>query len=108
MPGVDRVVARLLERAQEQRREGLAGCRAVSDDRLEQLSLARHPARGIGAVRTLRERRDGQAERRQPVDELQDRLVLGMLVHAVDRRSPGAREHAAHGLVRQQHQLLDE
>ena len=31
-----------------------------------------------------------------------------MLVHAVERRAAGSREHASHRLVREQHELLDE
>ena len=48
VPAVDRVVARDLERAQQQRAEGLAGGRPLTQDRLEQLGLARHCARGRG------------------------------------------------------------
>ena len=71
MPDVDGVVARLLERAQEQRRERLARRRPVPEDRLEQLGLPGHRSARPPSPRALGERRDGQAERRQPIDELQ-------------------------------------
>ena len=105
---VDRVVARELERAQEQRAEGLARRRAARAARLEQLRLARHRARGCGAVARSGSGATGRPSAVSRVGELQQRLVLRMLVHAVERRAPGAGEQAADGLVREQHELLDE
>ena len=102
------VVARDLERAQQQRAEGLAGGRPLAHDRLEQLGLPRHGARGRGALGALRQRRDRQAERGQAIGQRQQRLVLRVLVDAVERRAAGSREHAPHRLVREQHELLDE
>ena len=72
-------------------------------------SACRATAReACGAVRALGERRDRQAERGQAVGQREQRLVLRMLVHAVERGAAGAREQAADGLVGEQHELLDE
>ena len=109
MPAVDRVVARHLERAQQQRAEGLARRRPLAHDRLEQLRLARHGTRRRGAApRARAAATTGRPSARQAIGQRKQRLVLGMLVDAVERRAAGAREQAPDGLVREQHELLDE
>ena len=106
---VARVVARLLERAQDERGKRLLpapGLRRRS--RVTALADARRQARGLGRREVLGHGGRRHLEVGELGEEELDRLRVGALVDAVERLAAPAGEQLRDGLVRGDHQLLDE
>ena len=110
VPEVARRVARLLERAQDQRRPGEAAA-VLADARLEDEAAEAAVELGqLGRRHRLagRERRRGHPELLELVEELARARRLGRLVHAVERVRLLAQQVLGHGLVGGEHELLDQ
>ena len=107
---VARVVVRLLQRAQDERGERLLptlGLAHVLGDALARLRGEAGRVRRGHAV-ALRNGRGRHLEVGELREHELDRLRLGRLVDAVERVAPAAREELGDGLVREDHQLLDQ
>jgi hypothetical protein len=107
---VRRVVARLLQRAEDERRESFppspAGAHVLGD------ALARGGRelgrRGRRHTLGLQRRGCRHLQHLELGEEEQDGLRVGPLVDAVERLPPARREQSGDGLVGRDHQLLDQ
>ena len=110
MAEVSRVVARLLERAEHERREGVPSPPRPRDVVGHRLARGSRQAgrRRRGERLVLRHRRRRHLQVGEAREEKRDRLRVRPFVDAEERLSATAREQARDRLVRQDHQLLDE
>ncbi len=105
---VPRVVARLLQRAQDERRERLpASPRLLGELADPRADPRREPGR-LGRREVLRHRRRRHLERLELREQELDRLRIRPLVHPVERLAAPPGEERGNRLVREDHQLLDE
>ncbi len=110
-PGVAEVrrrVAGLLERAQDERREGQAAVPGAAHVLVDQHRALRDDVRRLRGRERLGHRRRRDVQRRELVDQAQHRLRLRALVDAVERRDRALVEHRRHRLVGGDHQVLDQ
>jgi hypothetical protein len=96
---IRRVVPRFLHRAQQQERDGLLFGLAL-DPLHESLKVARLHVLGLPG--------QGIAQRRDELLEDRDLRRVGLFVNAKERRHAMALEMRGHGLIGQQHELLDD
>src|SRR5581483_7046070 len=108
MAEVLRVVARLLERPQDERWERLPSAPRLLDIRGDELRGLAGRDGGELWRELFRHGRGRHAEVGELREQLLDRLRIGALVHAVERRAVSGREEPGDSLVREDHQLLDE
>ena len=104
------VVAGLLQRPEDERREGdgpSPRTAHVVHHPLGDLPGQRGRLRGRHVVR-IRRRRRRHAEIGEHGDQARDRLRLGRVVDAIERLAPAAAEQPGDGFVGEDHQLLDE
>jgi hypothetical protein len=105
---VPRVVARLLERAQDERGERLLAAAALARVRHDALADLARQAGGLARAQVVGDGRRRHAELLQLRQQEPDRLRVGALVHAVERGLVPRREELRDALVREDHQLLDQ
>ena len=108
VPDVLRGVVGLLERAQDQRGQRGAPVAAAVDLLVDEVGDVGDEIGALLGRHRLRQRRRGDVERRQLVDEPLDARGLGPLVHAVERRQPARLEQRRDRLVGRDHQVLDQ
>jgi hypothetical protein len=107
---VARVVARLLERAQDERGERLAAALRLLDVLAHALARAAGEHRGLlwrDAI-GVGDRRRRHLERGELCVQARDRLRLGRLVDAEERLAASPGEQSRDRLVREDHQLFDQ
>ena len=110
VPEIRGVVAGLLQRPEDERREcgcPAAGAAHVVHHALGDLPGQRRGLRGRHALRFGRRRRR-HAEIGEHRDQPRDRLRLGRVVDAVERLAAAAAQQPGDGLVGEDHELLDE
>ena len=103
VPEVARVVAGLLQRAEDERRKRLAARGPIWRDVLVHAARRSRPPRFAASpgAEPLRDRRGRHVELGELGDEQRDRLRVGPLVHAVERLAPPAGEQPRDRLVRE-------
>src|SRR5919204_4270668 len=105
---VPRVIPRLLERLQDERREGVSPPPRPGDVIRDPLARNACDRGRIHRPKPLRNRRRRHAEVGELPDQQLDRLRLGPLVHPVERLAAAPAQQPCHGFVRKNHQLLDQ
>ena len=108
MAEVPRVVARLLQRAEDERRERLAAASGALDVVGHDLARLRCDVSGGRRGELVRGRRCRHAEVGELGEQQLDGLWVGTLVDAVERLAAPRREQTRDGFVRDDHQLLDQ
>jgi hypothetical protein len=105
---VPRVVARLLERSQDERGKGLSAAARLLGIPRDRGAHARGQARRLRRRQVVGYRRRRDLELREFGEEQLHRLGLRALVNPVERLATASGEEGADGLVRRDHELLDE
>ena len=108
MAEILRVVARLLQRSQDERRERLAPTPRLLGVLRDELRRLARERRRLLRRQPLRHGRRRHAEIGELREQVLDRLRVRTLVDAVQRLAPPPGEERADVLVREDHQLLDE
>src|SRR5918995_2938294 len=107
---VARVVSRLLQRPEDERREGLGAATRPPDVIRDALARLRGELRGETRRQALPvgRRRSRHLECRELREQVKDGLRVGPLVDAVERFPPPSRQQSTDRLVGEDHQLLHE